>query len=224
MITIENLRYRILEIDNLQIAPGITSVIGPNGSGKTTLLKLLAGIEVPESGTILINGVPPRNCEIGWINEFPDRNILLGSVFEEIASPLRFRHVPCKEIQDRVESVAGDLGIQHLQARSMPELSGGEKVLVALAAALVIRPWLLVLDEYDSHLDALRTGGIARIIREHTIPYVIHCTQDTEAAARGDFVIFLGKGGKPVCAGTPDDVFASLDGTAFYPLSWKCRT
>ena len=97
MITIENLRYRTLSIEDLRIAPGITSVIGPNGSGKTTLLKLLAGIAVPDAGTILIDGMPPRNAEIGWVNEFPDRNILFGNAFEEIASPLRFRHLPCTD-------------------------------------------------------------------------------------------------------------------------------
>jgi energy-coupling factor transport system ATP-binding protein len=222
MITAEKLRYRTLAIDDLRIAPGIISVIGPNGSGKTTLLKLLAGITVPESGTILIDGVPPRNAEIGWVNEFPDRNILFGNAFEEIASPLRFRHLPCKEIEDRVGSFMESLDIHHLGTRPMQVLSGGEKVLVALAAALVFRPQVLVLDEYDSHLDGHRAGEIARLIRKTGTPYVIHCTQDTEAAAQGDAVIFL-ETGKIRYAGTPEDVFASLAGTAYYPLSWRCR-
>jgi energy-coupling factor transporter ATP-binding protein EcfA2 len=104
----------------------------------------------------------------------------------------------------------------------MQELSGGEKVLVALAAALVFRPQVLVLDEYDSHLDVNRTGEIAGIIRKSKTPYVIHCTQDLEAAAGGDAVIFLNKG-KIGYTGMPDNVFASLAGTAFYPFSWRCR-
>jgi energy-coupling factor transport system ATP-binding protein len=222
MITIENLRYRTLAIEDLRIASGITSVIGPNGSGKTTLLKLLAGIAVPDTGTILVDGIPPRNAEIGWVNEFPDRNILFGNAFEEIASPLRFRHLPCTEIQQRVESSMESMGITHLGARPMQVLSGGEKVLVALAAALVSRPQVLVLDEYDSHLDANRAGEIARIIRKSGTQYVIHCTQDIEAAASGDAVLFLEKG-KIRYTGKPDDVFASLAGTAYYPLSWRCR-
>jgi energy-coupling factor transporter ATP-binding protein EcfA2 len=115
------------------------------------------------------------------------------------------------------------MGITNLSNRPMQELSGGEKVLVALASALIFRPQILVLDEYDSNLDAHCTRDIACIIRESGTPYVIHCTQDMESAARGDSVIFLA-GGKAVYTGTPEDVFASLDGTAFYPLSWKCRT
>jgi energy-coupling factor transport system ATP-binding protein len=222
MITAEKIRYRTLTIENLRIAPGITSVIGPNGSGKTTLLKLLAGIAVPDAGTILVDGVPPRNTEIGWVNEFPDRNILFGSAFEEIASPLRFRHVPCKDIEARVGSIMESVGITHLRTRPMQELSGGEKVLVALASTLVFRPQVLVLDEYDSHLDANRGGEIAQTIRKSAVSYVIHCTQDIEAAAGGDAVIFLEEG-KVSCTGTPEDVFTSLAGTAFYPLSWRCR-
>jgi energy-coupling factor transport system ATP-binding protein len=222
MITIEDLRYRNLEIDNLRTGPGITSVIGPNGSGKTTLLKLLAGIAVPVSGTIRIDGMPPRQTETGWVNEFPDRNILFGNAFEEIASPLRFRHLPCPETRHRAESCIEALGIRSLMTRPVQALSGGEKVLVALAAALVSRPQVLVLDEFDSHLDANRAGEIRRIIRKSGIPYVIHCTQDTGTASQSDAVIFL-RQGKIGYAGTPEDVFASLAGTAYYPLSWRCR-
>jgi energy-coupling factor transport system ATP-binding protein len=222
MITIENLRHRTLAIEDLRIAPGITSVIGPNGSGKTTLLKLLAGIAVPETGTILVDGVPPRNAEIGWVNEFPDRNILFGSAVEEIASPLRFRHLPCREIENSIETAIKSAGIQHLKTRAIQKLSGGEKVLVALTAALVSRPQVLVLDEYDSHLDANRSADVARIIRKSAIPYIIHCTQDMETASLGDVVIFLEEG-KIRYTGKPENVFASLAGTAYYPLSWRCR-
>ena len=222
MITAEKIRYHTLAIEDLRIATGITSVIGPNGSGKTTFLKLLAGIAVPDTGMVLVDAEPPRNTEVGWVNEFPDRNILFGTAFEEIASPLRFRHMPCSVIEDRVVSCMESVGIMHLATRPMQELSGGEKVLVALAAALVFRPQVLVLDEYDSHLDANRAEEIAHLIRRSGTPYVIHCTQDLEAAAQGDVIIFLERG-KVTSAGTPEDVFSSLSGTAFYPFSWRCR-
>jgi energy-coupling factor transport system ATP-binding protein len=221
MITAEKLRYRTLVIDELRIVPGITSVIGRNGSGKTTLLKLLAGIFVPDAGTISIDGVPPRDAEIGWVDEFPDRNILFWSAFEEIASPLRFRHLPCPVIEDRVESCMESLGITGLRSRPMQELSGGEKVLVALAAALGFRPRLLGLDECDYHLDPNRAGEIERMMRKSGTSYVIRCTQDMEAAARGDAVLLL-DGGNILRAGAPADVFVSPDGTPFYPFSWRC--
>jgi len=222
MITAEKIRYRSLAVDNLRLAPGTISLIGPNGSGKTTLLKLLAGIAVPDRGTILVDGMPPRLTEIGWVNEFPNRNILFGSVSDEIASPLRFRHLPCRTIDERVEDVMGSAGILHLKNRIVQTLSGGEKVLVALASALVIQPQVLVLDEYDSHLDANHAKTIAEIIKKSRIPYVIHCTQDTDTAARGDRVLYLEKGSIRH-AGTPDEVFTSLGGSAFCPLSRRCR-
>lgn len=223
MILIEKLRYRVLAIDHLSIGPGMTAIIGPNGSGKTSLLRLLAGIAVPESGSVLIDGIHPRNAEIGWVNEFPDRNILFGRVRDEIASPLRFRHLPEDQIRKRTESVMEAAGILSLKNRLVEELSGGEKVLVALAAALVVRPRALIADEYDSHLDFNRTEEIGRIIRQYTIPYTIHCTQDMETAARSDRVIFMQEG-RAADAGDPVQVFSSRRCTPFFPLSMRERS
>lgn len=222
MITADKIRYRSLVVDKLRLSPGTISIIGPNGSGKTTLLKLLAGIVVPDSGTVLIDEIPPRNTEVGWVNEFPDRNILFGSVSDEIGSPLRFRHLPCRMIDERVKQVMESAGILHLQNRTVQTLSGGEKILVALASSLVIRPKVLVLDEFDSHLDAHQSRTIADSIRKSRIPYVIHCTQDIDAAARGDTVVYLEKGSIRH-AGIPDEVFTSLGDSAFCPLFRRCR-
>lgn len=219
MILIENLRYRDLVIEHLTIGPGMTTIIGPNGSGKSTFLRLLAGIAVPDSGSVLIDEATPRNTEIGWVNEFPDRNFLFSKVYDEIASPLRFRHLPEHQITERTKSVMDAMGIHSLRNRPVEQLSGGERILVALAAALVVRPRALILDEYDSHLDGNRTEEIERIIRQCTIPYILHCTQDMEAAARSDRVIFL-QGGRIENAGNPMQVFSSHPCTAFFPLSW----
>jgi energy-coupling factor transport system ATP-binding protein len=222
MIAIRSLRHAHLTIDSLDIPPGITPVIGPNGSGKTTLLRLCAGIAVPESGSILVGTKSPRDTEAGWVNEFPDRNILFGTVTDEIASTLRFRRVPCSEAGRRVASSLEHCGIPHLRDRSIRELSGGEKILVALAAAIVHRPEILVLDECDSHLDESRTETLGNLIHESGIPYVIRCTQQMEVAAQGDHVLYLEEG-KVTLSGSPEEVFSRLSGTPFYPLSWRCR-
>ena len=222
MIQVDNLRFRTLSIDRLRIPPGSTAVIGPNGSGKTSFLKLLAGIHLPESGTITIDGRLPRETEAGWVGEFPDRNILFCRAFDEVASPLRFRFLPCREIGGRVQSVMERAGISHLMSRPIRQLSGGEKMLIACAAALVIRPEILVLDEYDSHLDADRISQIGDIIRKSGVHYTLHCTQDTESAACADHVVFFGNG-REYCSGSPETVFARLEGTPYFPLSWRCR-
>jgi energy-coupling factor transport system ATP-binding protein len=222
MIAIRSLRHRHIAIDSLDIRLGITSVIGPNGSGKTTLLRLCSGIDLPEAGTILIGDQSPRNREVGWVNEFPDRNILFGTVMDEIASPLRFRRVPCSETEKRVDGCLAWCGISHLRDRSIRELSGGEKILVAFAAAIVHQPDVLILDECDSHLDESRTDALGCLIRRSAIPYVIQCTQQMEVAAQGDHILYLDDG-KPVFSGSPEEVFSGLSGTPFYPLSWRCR-
>lgn len=221
MITLKDIHHGILDIRSLEIPPGTTSVIGPNGSGKTTLLKLLTGISLPESGTISIDGSLPRQVEAGWVNEFPDRNILFGTVADEVASPLRFRRISCRDTSGQVGAVLERVGIPHLRDRPVRELSGGEKILVALATALVHNPRVLVLDEYDSHLDGLKARDVGRIVRESGISYTIRCTQQAETALQGDQVVFLDQG-KVQYSGTPGEVFRQLAGTPFYPLSLEC--
>ncbi len=222
MITIELLRFRNLSIDALTIRPGITSIIGPNGSGKTTFLKICAGITLPDSGTITIDSLPPRETEIGWVNEFPDRNILFARVIDEIASPLRFRRTTsCSAIDEEVRSCAESVGIPHLLARTVRELSGGEKVLVALAAALVHHPDVLILDEYDSHLDTRMAATINRAIRASGTLYVIRCTQQMDTAGESDHLLFFDSG-RITHSGTPEEVFSALKGTAYYPFSAEC--
>ncbi|MGB7787858.1 ATP-binding cassette domain-containing protein [Methanoregula sp.] len=222
MITIRSLRHMLLAIDSLDIRQGITSVIGPNGSGKTTLLRLCAGIDLPASGSILIGNNSPRNTEVGWVNEFPDRNILFETVMDEVASPLRFRRVTCEETTKRAGLCLERCGISRLRDRAIRGLSGGEKILVAFAAATVHQPDVLILDECDSHLDESRTDILGHLIRESAIPYVIQSTQQMEVAAQSDYVLYLDAGAACFC-GTPPEVFSRLAGTPFYPLSWRCR-
>jgi energy-coupling factor transport system ATP-binding protein len=221
MITIECLRYRNLTIDTLDIHPGVTTIIGPNGSGKTTFLKICAGITVPDRGTVNIDHLSPRETEIGWVNEFPDRNILFARVFDEIASPLRFRRATsCRAIDEEVRACAEAVGIPHLLTRTGRELSGGEKVLVSLAAAMVHHPKVLVLDEYDSHLDAHCAASIDQVIRASGTQYVIRCTQLMETASESDHLLFF-ESGRITHAGKPGEVFPFLKSTAWYPVLWE---
>jgi len=223
MITIRSLCYRHLAVDALDIPPGLTSIIGPNGSGKTTFLRLCTGIDLPEAGSVLIGDRSPRYAEIGWVNEFPDRNILFDTVGDEVASPLRFRSMSCTETGDRVERCLELCGIRHLQDRSIRELSGGEKILVAVAAALVHTPSVLILDECDSHLDATRTAALRQLIKRSGTANVLQCTQQMEVAAQSDQVLYLDAGTVRLF-GSPQEVFSRLNGTPFYPLSWRCGT
>jgi energy-coupling factor transport system ATP-binding protein len=221
MITFDHLRYRNLAIDALTIQAGITSIIGANGSGKTTFLKLCAGISLPESGTVMIDERLPRETEIGWVNEFPDRNILFVNGFDEIASSLRFRSLPCTRIDSSVRSCAELMGITHLLTRPVREMSGGEKVLVSLAAALVHHPRVLIFDEYDSHLDARSITLMDQILGSWGADYVIRCTQQMDTALRSNHLLFFDSG-RIIHSGNPQKVLPLLKGTAWFPVFGGC--
>ena len=221
MITFDQIRYRNLAIDTLAIRPGITTVIGPNGSGKTTFLRICAGISLPDSGKVMIDGRLPRETEIGWVNEFPDRNILFVTGFDEIASSLRFRSLPCASIDSSVRSCAESMGITHLLTRQVREMSGGEKMLVSLAAAFVHHPRVLIFDEYDSHLDARSIALIDQILGRWGADYVIRCTQQMDTALKSDHLLFFDSG-RILHSGSPQQVIALLKGTAWFPVFWGC--
>jgi energy-coupling factor transport system ATP-binding protein len=217
MIRVTGLSHRVLRVPDLLLPPGRVAFIGPNGAGKTTLLRLIAGIDLPEEGEILVDGRPPREQEVGWVGENPEETLLFSRVSDEIASALRFRHDPCAAMDERVKEVCGDLGILHLPGRETGTLSTGEKAMVAA------RPALLVMDESDSHLDGERAAAVEAILRGSPCPHVLRATQRMALAARADVVVYL-EGGRVVHAGSPAAVFAALSGTVFAPpLQGWCR-
>jgi len=222
VIRVEGLVHGPLSIPSLEIPDGETAVIGPNGAGKTTLLRILSGITLPSEGSVRVDGIPPRDQEVGWVGEYPDRNFLFDRVHDEIASPLRFRHLPCGDTEARVREVAETLGIARLHDRSVMALSGGEKILVALEAALVSRPRVLLVDEVDSHLDPDTALLTEAALRRAGCPLVIRVTARMESALTAPHLIFL-QGGRVLHQGPPDRVFPALVDTAFLPPLWGCR-
>ncbi|MCA1915758.1 ABC transporter ATP-binding protein [Methanospirillum hungatei] len=201
MIEILSVRAGILKIPSCTIHPGICAIAGPNGAGKTTFLKLLSGILPVKSGSVRIDGKEPSLCTIGWVGEYPDRNILFPRVYDELASPLRFTRQSCESSDLKVRKCADDLGITHLLDRDMHGLSGGELILVAFAAACIASPDLLILDETDSHLDERFCHQLEEYIRRSGIRYVVFSTHRPERMAIADEMIRLVRGevGEHLC-------------------------
>src|SRR5436190_10295538 len=143
---------------------GIISFLGPSGCGKTTLLRSIAGLEVPDAGSISIADkvqtsiedgilVPPYSREIGFVFQ----NYALWphmTVFKNVAFGLKLRKFPKQEIRERVERVLELVGLTHHLDSYPARISGGEQQRVALARALVLEPKVLLLDEPLSNLDA----------------------------------------------------------------------
>src|SRR5215510_10084303 len=142
---------------SLSIQSGeIFTLLGPSGCGKTTTLRLVAGLEEPDDGEILVNGTvvaaPRRNVfaapdkrELGMV--FQSYAIWPHlTVFENIAFPLRVRRESSDVIRQRVHKVLENVGLAGLAERGATQLSGGQQQRVALARALVYAPALLLLD------------------------------------------------------------------------------
>jgi multiple sugar transport system ATP-binding protein len=188
--------------------------LGPSGSGKTTLLRMIAGLEIPTSGEILIagrvvNDLTPRERRIAMVFQsyalYPHL-----TVYKNIAFPLKAQNVPKNLHKDKVEWAAALLGIGKLLERKPRELSGGERQRVALARAIVREPAVFLLDEPLSNLDAkLRLSAREELERFHrrvgtTTIYVTH--DQVEAMAMGDRIVVLNKGVVHQVA-TPKEVY-----------------
>lgn len=218
MIELSGIIHNILDIASFEIPKGYTCIAGENGSGKSTLLKLISGMEIAKKGSVLCCGENIRNLNSGYVPEYPDRQIIFDTCFDEIISPLRFSFADPKEAEEKTKKTADELGIYDILYKSCKKISGGEKAFLSLATALVTSPRILVLDEPDSHMDFLSAEKLFCAFKKLKPEYTIHCTQDMNIAEKADFLIFLEKG-RVKYSGSPDDVFEKLKGTPFLPLS-----
>jgi ABC-type sugar transport system ATPase subunit len=174
-------------------------LVGPSGCGKSTVLRLIAGLETPTKGRILIDGkdvtdLAPQERDLAMVFQsyalYPHK-----TVRENLAFPLRMRRTPATEIGRRVGAVAETLGLTELLDRRPRELSGGQRQRVALGRAIVREPRAFLLDEPLSNLDArLRVETRAELARIHrrlgaTMVYVTH--DQEEALTLGDRVAIM---------------------------------
>jgi len=190
------------------------SILGPSGCGKTTLLRMIAGLEQPTSGRVVIGDSDctddaPQQRHIGMVFQnyalFPHL-----TVRENVAFGLLARHVPETEIGSRVEKTLASVGLSGRRDSPVTALSGGEQQRVAVARALAVEPQVLLFDEPLSNLDAalrVRTREEIRALQSATGITTVYVTHDqTEAMSLSDRLAVM-RGGVIEQVGSPAEVY-----------------
>ncbi|MDD1696293.1 MAG: ABC transporter ATP-binding protein [Methanoregula sp.] len=219
LIALEDLSVAVgdFRLDRISLEAGdgeYLILLGPSGAGKTMLLEVIAGLRIPDTGTVTINGldvggVSPEYRGTGLVYQdyslFPHM-----TAAENIAFGLKLQKKPVKVIQERVDTLLADLGISLLKDRYPGSMSGGEQQRVAIARALAPGPSVLLLDEPFASLDPRNRDECMRVMqklkdtRSITIIQVSHSGE--EAYALADKVAVL-LGGRVVQTGPPDEIF-----------------
>ena len=200
---------------NISIPKGkLVALLGPSGSGKTTILRMIAGLEQPDSGDIIIDGkvvnkVPGSERGIGFV--FQSYALFrYMTVYDNIAFGLRVKKVPEKEIKARVSELLKLISCEGLEKRYPSQLSGGQRQRVAFARALAPNPQILLLDEPFAAIDAkvrleLRTWLKQMITKLHITSIFVTHDQD-EAIEVADEIIVTNQG-RVEQAGTPQELY-----------------
>ncbi len=195
-------------------------LLGPSGCGKTTLLRIIAGLEEPTEGRVIIGGLDvthahPKNRDVAMVFQsyalYPHM-----TVYDNLAFGLRMRKTTRNVLDEKVKRAADTLDIGHLLQRKPAALSGGQRQRVALGRAMVREPKIFLLDEPLSNLDAvLRTQMRTELVRMQrklgrTMVYVTH--DQTEAMTMGDQVAVMSEG-RILQIGAPAEVYSKPSGT-----------
>jgi len=219
-IRVENLRKQFGEFtavkeSSFTVEHGSFFVmLGPSGCGKTTTLRMIAGLELPTQGRILLDGedvafLRASQRDIAFVFQMFALYPHL-SVFNNIAYPLRSQRVPRDEVRRRVEETARLLRIEHLLKRGVGGLSGGDRQRVALGRAIVRRPKAFLMDEPLGALDAefrrLMCGEL-RQLHERIGATTVYVTHDQlEAMAMADRIAVMNQGVVEQ-VGTPQEIY-----------------
>ena len=200
---------------NIRIPKGkLVALLGPSGSGKTTILRMIAGLEHPDDGEILIDGkvvndVPGSDRGIGFV--FQSYALFrYMTVYDNIAFGLRVKKTPESEIKERVSELMKLIGCEGLEKRYPSQLSGGQRQRVAFARALAPNPQILLLDEPFAAIDAkvrleLRTW-LRDMITRIGITSIFVTHDQNEAIEVADEIIVTNLG-RVEQAGTPQELY-----------------
>jgi len=208
-------KSRVLEDVSFDVAEGESLVLlGASGSGKTTILRIIAGLEQPDSGRVILHGkdvtdLPARERGVGVIFQayalFPRM-----TVEKNIAYGLKIRHRPRKEKREIVDRLIKLVQLEQHRKKYPWQLSGGQQQRVAIARTLAYKPQVLLFDEPFGALDAQTRVHLRReiraLLRQVKVPSIFITHDQEEALELGDRIAVLNEG-RLEQIGTPDDVY-----------------
>jgi sulfate/thiosulfate transport system ATP-binding protein len=207
--------FSALEQVTLEVPEGsLTALLGPSGSGKSTLLRIIAGLETPDRGAVLIDGAEvtrarPQERGIGFVFQHYAAFTHM-SVRENVAFGLRIRKRPREEIRARVSELLELVGLTQWASQLPDQLSGGQRQRMALARALAVEPRVLLLDEPFGALDATVRAELRRWLRrlhdEQGVTTVL-VTHDQEEAMEVSDLIAVMHAGRIEQVGAPRSVY-----------------
>jgi len=208
---------------DLEIRPGeFVALLGPSGCGKSTALRIIAGLSEPTEGSIAwspMAGSAPAESRIGFVFQEPTL-MPWATVFANVALPLKLRRAPTKAGADRIDSALDRVGLSAFRGAYPRELSGGMRMRVSIARALVTEPQLLLMDEPFAALDEITrfklNDDLLRMWQalHTTIVFVTHSV--FESVYLSSRVV--------VMAARPGHAFAELAVDAPYPRDGNFRT
>jgi sulfate transport system ATP-binding protein len=219
-ITVENAckqfgDFVALDDVSIEVRDGsLTALLGPSGSGKSTLLRVIAGLEEPDSGRVLISGedmtrVPVQNRNVGFCFQHYAAFKHM-TVRDNVAFGLSIRKKPKQEIEERVHELLGLVQLEGYSDRYPSQLSGGQRQRMALARALAVEPQVLLLDEPFGALDARVRMELRQWLRRlHDEVHVttIFVTHDQEEAMDVAEQIVVMNEGAVQQAGSPTELY-----------------
>ena len=213
LISLKNIFYRysqnqenyVLNDVSLDIEKGEwITLIGANGSGKSTLVKTLNGLNVPEKGTVFIDGLELNEeniwdirQKVGMVFQNPDNQFVGSTVQDDVAFGLENIGLPRDEMIIRIDDALKRVGMEDFKLMEPSRLSGGQKQRVAIAGVLALRPQIIVLDEATSMLDPKGRQEVlntVKSIKEESKMTVISITHDINEANEADRIFVMNKG------------------------------
>lgn len=225
LISLEDVSYRYsLESENLALNKVSLTIekgewitlIGANGSGKSTLVKTLNGLNMPQEGKIIVDGLALNEeniwkirQKVGMVFQNPDNQFVGSTVADDVAFGLENIGMPREEMIKRIDESLRQVGMEKFKDIEPARLSGGQKQRVAIAGVLALKPEIIVLDEATSMLDPKGRAEVletVKEIKESNNLTVLSITHDIDEAAEADR-IFVMEAGQLKHQDKPEEIF-----------------